>query len=179
MARVSPLVVLPPVIFAALAGLFLGGMMREDPDALPTVFGGKPAPAFALDALPGRQEFTREMLDETGAKLVNFWASWCPPCRLEHPQLMQLEAEGLPVYGVNLKDDDDKAVRFLDDLGDPYRAVGADPRGRNMIDWGVTAPPETFVIDGDGKVILRFAGPITAEILEKRIRPAIEEASAE
>ncbi len=177
--KVPVLALLPLVIFAALAGLFAGGMFREDPDALPSTLTGQPAPDINVTPLAGYTPFTRALLDEPGPKLVNFWASWCAPCRIEHPQLMALEAEGLPIYGVNYKDDPVKADRFLDELGDPFVGVGADGEGRMAIDWGVSAVPETFVIDGEGIVVLRFAGPITASILENRIRPALESASAE
>ena len=115
-------------------------------------------------------------MEEPGPKLVNFWASWCAPCRVEHPQLMALQDEGLPIYGVNYKDDADKARAFLEELGDPFEGVGADDAGRMALEWGVYGVPETFVLDGDGTVLLRFAGPITDVILEKRIRPALEQA---
>ena len=177
--KVPVLALLPLVIFAALAGLFAGGMFRDDPDALPSTLVGRAAPDINVTPLAGYTPFTRALLEEPGPKLLNFWASWCAPCRIEHPQLMALEAEGLPIYGVNYKDDAAKADRFLQDLGDPFVGVGADDAGRMAIDWGVSAVPETFVIDGDGNVVLRFAGPITESILENRIRPALEAASAE
>ena len=114
------------------------------------------------------------MLDVPGPKIVNFWASWCAPCRVEHPQLMQLAEEGIPVFGVNYKDDPVKAANFLIELGDPYSAIGADEEGRVGLEWGVYGVPETYVIDGDGNVVLRFAGPVTDTVLEARIRPALE-----
>lgn len=178
MARRIPwLAIIPPVTFAALAGLFLGGMYRDDPDALPSTLVGRPAPPLALTQLGPDAPFDAAVLAEDGVKIVNYWASWCAPCRVEHPVLMTLAAEGLPVYGVNYKDDPAKALAFLAELGDPYVAIGADESGRTAIDWGVYGVPETFVIDGDGNVVLRFAGPITAGILESRIRPAIATAS--
>lgn len=171
------LVLIPPVVFAALAGLFLGGMYRDDPDALPSTLVGQPAPGLDLTAVGPRAPFDASVLADGRVKIVNYWASWCAPCRIEHPQLMQLAAEGLPIYGINYKDDSAKALAFLDELGDPYVAVGADRAGRVAIDWGVYGVPETFVIDGAGNVVLRFAGPVTDVILEKRIRPAIASAS--
>ncbi len=176
MARVSPLVVLPPVVFAGLAALFFFGMQRDDPDALPSTMEGRAAPAIDLPPLGDKPEFDRAALEADGVKLVNFWASWCAPCRVEHPHLQTLADEGLPIYGVNYKDDDQKALGFLRELGDPYAAIGADTTGRTGLDWGLYGVPETFVIDGDGVVVLRFAGPVTAAILEDRIRPAIAEA---
>ncbi len=174
MARISPLVVLPPLIFAALAGLFLGGMFRDDPDALPSTLVGREAPALDVAAMSGEVVLNRGMLDAPGPKIVNFWASWCAPCRVEHPQLMELSEEGIPVYGVNYKDDPVKAANFLIELGDPYSAIGVDEAGRVALEWGVYGVPETYVIDAEGNVVLRFAGPVTDAILETRIRPAFE-----
>ncbi|NNF90251.1 MAG: DsbE family thiol:disulfide interchange protein [Boseongicola sp.] len=175
--QVPWLALVPPVVFAALAGLFLGGMYRDDPDALPSTIVGQPAPTLALTPLPPKSEIAPEAMADGQIKIVNYWASWCAPCRIEHPQLMRLADEGLAVYGVNYKDDPEKAIAFLNELGDPYTGIGADRAGRTAIDWGVYGVPETFVVDGDGTVLLRFAGPITEVILEKRIRPAIGAAS--
>lgn len=177
MARISPLVALPPLLFVALAALFAGGMFREDPDALPSVLVDRPAPPLNVVPLAGKPLLESATLTETdGPKIVNFWASWCAPCRVEHAQLMTLADEGLPVFGVNYKDDPDKALGFLAELGDPYRAIGADDNGRVALEWGVYGVPETFIVDGDGNVVLRFAGPVTESILENRIRPALEQA---
>jgi cytochrome c biogenesis protein CcmG/thiol:disulfide interchange protein DsbE len=179
MARIPPMVVLPPIAFAAIAGLFLSGLFRDDPNSLPSTLVGQNAPQVVVEPIAGSTPFADELLRAPGPKLINFWASWCAPCRVEHSQLMALQAEGLKIYGVNYKDDPAKAKRFLKDLGDPYEAVGADRKGRMALDWGVYGVPETFVIDGDGKVVLRFAGPVTDVILKHRIRPALAEASAE
>jgi cytochrome c biogenesis protein CcmG/thiol:disulfide interchange protein DsbE len=175
--RIPWLAVIPPLVFAVLAGLFLGGMYRDDPDALPSTLVGQPAPGITLTAVGARVPFDGSILADGQVKIVNYWASWCAPCRIEHPQLMQLAGEGFPIYGINYKDDSAKALAFIDELGDPYVAIGADKAGRVAIDWGVYGVPESFVIDGEGNVVLRFAGPITGTILEKRIRPAIEAAS--
>ncbi len=177
MAKVSPLVALPPLIFAGLAVLFYVGMFREDPDALPSAVAGAPAPPVVLQTLGDKVPFDDAALRQPGVKLVNFWASWCAPCRVEHPKLEQLAAEGIPILGVNYKDEPDKALRFLSELGDPYAALGADGPGRMALDWGLYGVPETYVIDGDGTVILRFAGPITESVLEQTIRPAIAAAA--
>jgi cytochrome c biogenesis protein CcmG/thiol:disulfide interchange protein DsbE len=165
--------ILPPVLFAGLAIMFYVGMNRDDPDALPSALAGQQAPAMALTDLGPDPAFTDAALREPGVKLVNYWASWCAPCRVEHPNLEKLAAEGVPIYGINYKDDPAKALAFLAELGNPYVAMGADAKGRTALDWGLYGVPETFVIDSDGTVILRFAGPITNSILEKTIRPAL------
>ncbi len=171
-----PLVLIPPAVFALLAGLFAAGMFRDDPDALPSAREGQAVPAVQLTALGDAPLLDDAVLREPGVKLVNIWASWCAPCRIEHPVLMEIAASGIPIYGINYKDDPAKAIAFLDELGNPYAALGADAAGRTAIDWGAYGVPETFVIDGSGTVRLRFAGPITPEIFANRIGPAIEAA---
>jgi cytochrome c biogenesis protein CcmG/thiol:disulfide interchange protein DsbE len=173
---VKPLVLLPPAIFALLAGLFAAGMFREDPDALPSAREGQPAPAMVLTQLGPEPPFGDADLRGAGVKLVNYWASWCAPCRIEHTVLMEIAESGVPIYGINYKDEPENALAFLGELGDPYAAIGADATGRTGIDWGLYGVPETFVIDAEGVIRLRFAGPITPEIYEKRIKPAIEAA---
>ena len=179
MARLSPLMVLPPALFAGLAAMFVWGMNREDPNALPSAFAGKQAPAVAVTPLGDNPVFTDADLRDGKVKLVNFWASWCAPCRAEHPNLEQLRAEGVTILGVNYKDKPAAALGFLAELGNPYARIGADESGRMGIDWGLYGVPETFVSDGAGKVVLRFPGPVTAQILETEIRPAMERAAAE
>lgn len=174
MAKV--LMFLPPVLFAGLAALFIVGMNRDDPDSLPSALAGKQAPAVQVTALAEFPGFADADLRKPGVKLVNFWASWCAPCRAEHPLLEQLASEGITIYGVNYKDRPDDAKGFLAELGNPFAAIGAD-QGRMALDWGVYGVPETYVINGDGQIVLRFAGPISAAELERSIRPAIAEAS--
>jgi cytochrome c biogenesis protein CcmG/thiol:disulfide interchange protein DsbE len=111
-----------------------------------------------------------------GVKLVNFWASWCEPCRAEHPVLDALQKEGVVIYGVNYKDTPEAAGKFLAEMGNPYAKIGADA-GPMALDWGVYGVPETYVINGQGVVVLRLAGPITAENLEKLVRPAMMKAA--
>ena len=98
--------------------------------------------------------------------MLNFWASWCPPCRVEHPQLEELsELENVELYGVNYKDKKNSALNFLKEYGNPFLKIGTDQSGRNAIEWGVYGVPETFLIDQEGRVLLRHAGPITKEIM--------------
>ncbi len=176
MAKVSPLMLLPPAIFAGLAAIFVWGMSREDPEALPSALKGREAPAVVVTPLGDLPVFSDTDLRDGNVKLVNFWASWCAPCRAEHPNLERLKSEGITIYGVNYKDKPEAALRFLNELGNPFAATGADGNGRMGIDWGLYGVPETFVIDGEGKVILRFAGPITERFLTSDIYPAIDEA---
>jgi len=179
MAKISPMMIAPPVIFAVLAGLFLGGMFRENPDELPSTFIGKPAPPLTEEAVEGTALLTAEDLSAGEVTIVNFWASWCPPCRAEHPYLLQLADQGYRVAGINMRDVQDQAAGYLADDGDPFFATGFDPRGRTSIDWGVTAPPETFIVGRDGTVLYRHIGPLVGSIVEQRWEPALEEALTE
>ena len=137
---------------------------------------GQAAPPVVLTAMDGKDLFDDATLRDGQVKLVNYWASWCAPCRVEHPNLEQLAGEGVPIYGINYKDDAGNALRFLENLGDPYAAVGADENGRMALDWGVYGVPETYVIDGEGTILLRVAGPLTQRVLTETIRPALEAA---
>ena len=176
MARISPLMIAPPVIFAAFAVMAAIGMFRDDPESLPSAREGQAAPPVVLTAMDGKDLFDDATLRDGQIKLVNYWASWCAPCRVEHPNLEQLAVEGVPIYGINYKDDAGNALRFLENLGDPYAAIGADENGRMALDWGVYGVPETYVIDGEGTILLRVAGPLTQRVLTETIRPALEAA---
>lgn len=176
MAKVSPMLLAPLAIFAAFAGLAASGLFRDNPDALPSTLEGRPAPAVVVTPLGDKPLLEDALLRADGVKVVNFWASWCAPCRAEHPSLMALAATGVPVYGVNYKDKPENALGFLAELGDPYAQTGADAKGRMGIDWGVYGVPETYVIDGTGRIVLRYAGPITGTELGDTILPAIEAA---
>lgn len=176
MAKFSPLMVLPPLIFAAFAALAYFGMQREDPQGLPSTRVGQQAPALPKQALKGYPTASDEMLRSGEVTLVNFWASWCPPCRAEHPRLLQMQADGLRIVGVNIKDQVSTASSYLEGQGSPFMAVPFDPHGRVAIEWGVTAPPETFIVDGNGTVLFRFAGPLVGSDYEQRFVPALRDA---
>ncbi len=177
MAKISPLMIAPPLIFAGFAVLAGIGMFRDDPDALPSAREGQPAPPVVVTDFSGKPNFNDATLRDGEVKLVNYWASWCAPCRVEHPNLQVLSDEGIPVYGINYKDKLANAEAFLAELGDPYAGIGRDEQGRMGLDWGVYGVPETYVIDGQGTIILRFAGPITQRAIESTIRPALEKAA--
>ena len=176
MAKLSPLMLAPPLVFAGLAAMFWFGMAREDPDQLPSALEGRQAPAVAVAQLGPDSPFTDADLRAGEVTLVNFWASWCAPCRVEHPNLEAMAAEGITIFGVNYKDKPDNAMGFLEELGNPYLAMGADDSGRMGLNWGLYGVPETYVIDGQGNILLRHAGPITQRVIDNSIRPAIESA---
>ena len=176
MAKVPVLALIPLAVFAGLAGLFVAGMNREDPDSLPSVLQGKEAPAIAGEALGGFPIFDQAALKAPGVKIVNYWASWCAPCRAEHPTLVAMAEAGLPVYGINYRDDPAKAQAFLAELGNPYLGIVTDPKSRTAIEWGVYGVPETYVIDSAGRIVLRFAGPVTQRALASTVQPAIDKA---
>jgi cytochrome c biogenesis protein CcmG, thiol:disulfide interchange protein DsbE len=176
----------PLAIFAILAGIFAFALRSGDPSKLPSALLGKPVPNIALAGVEGLSDGTRPIGGFAGADLaagqvsvVNFWASWCVPCVQEHPVLVALkEKTGVRLYGVNYKDQAAAARRFLGRYGNPFSAVGVDSDGRAAIEWGVYGMPETFVVDGQGRIAYKHVGPIGAEALETRIIPAIRAAQA-
>jgi len=177
-ARINVFALLPLVIFGAIvAAFFLPGLGRENPNDIPSTREGSPAPTiFVSEDQDPATGFTDETLRTPGVKLVNFWASWCPPCRAEHPNLIELSEGGLPIYSINYKDRPEDAAGFLAELGNPFAAVLSDPKGRNGIEWGVLAMPESYLIDSEGVIVLHFRGPITQRVMESQIYPAIEAA---
>lgn len=171
--RSRALYLLPVIIFAALAGLFLVRLFSGDPSKVPSVLIGRPAPAFALAPLEALKDPAGQPVPGLTAAdlkgrttIVNVWASWCGPCRLEHPILMDLAKDAsVRVVGINYKDNPENARRFLGALGNPFTAVGVDPNGRAAIEWGVYGVPETFVIGPDGTIRHKHIGPLTPETL--------------
>ena len=178
MTKVSPLMIIPPAVFAGFVALAGIGMFRDDPGELRSVLIGKPAPAITEVALTDFPPVTAETLATGEVTLVNFWASWCPPCHAEHPKLLEMQADGMPIIGVNFKDTEGPASSYLQSDGNPFRAVAFDPQGRTAIDWGVSAPPETFILDAEGTVLFRFAGPLIGSDYEQRFLPELEAALA-
>ena len=170
---------IPLLVFAGLAvALFVG--LGLNPRIIPSALIGQPAPAFDLPPLPGREPgLLAADLAKGEVTLVNVWASWCGPCRTEHPQLMQLAEQGIVrMVGINYKDPEANALRFLEQLGDPYGPVGVDKNGRVSIEWGVYGVPETFIIDGQGRIVLKHVGPLLIDDIPGKILPAIEQARA-
>ena len=176
MPKINPLLVLPPVLLAGFVAFVAVGNFRDDPTAMPSARAGHQAPVVSLEQMGERPLFTDDMLRTGQVTLVNFWASWCPPCRAEAPVVEALAHEGITVLGVNYRDEPDRAMDFLDELGNPYAAIGADPRARMGLDWGVVGLPETFVVDGEGNILMRHAGPLTEQVVAERLRPVIDRA---
>ena len=174
------LAMLPLGLFAALALLFWFGLFSGDKSKIPSALIGKPVPAFALEPLEGTglPGFSSGTLKDQ-VTLVNVWASWCIPCREEHPQLVELGKDPrIKLYGLNYKDKAENARRFLERFGNPYVAIGADQSGRTGIDWGVYGVPETFVIGRDGTIRYKFIGPIMPDTLKTTLMPEVEKALA-
>jgi cytochrome c biogenesis protein CcmG/thiol:disulfide interchange protein DsbE len=167
------LFLMPAVAFAGLM-LAFGVSLDRDPNTVPSALIGKPVPAFSLPPVKGR-DLGLSTADLGGdVSVVNVFASWCVPCREEHPFIVRMKEQGIAaIHGLNYKDKPDDAARWLDTMGDPYTRTGADIDGRVAIDWGVYGVPETFVIDGQGRIGFKLVGPITADILEKTILPVI------
>lgn len=161
----------PLALLVALAIAFLSVMHARDAGPGPEGLVGKPFPEMALPLLEGEGTLTNA--DLAGPALVNVWATWCPPCRAEHPVLLALAGDGIAVYGVQWRDAPDKGAAYLAELGDPFTAVAVDRNGRFGKKLGVSGAPETYVIGVDGVVADVIKGPITPETAERRIKPAL------
>ena len=165
----------PLSLFLVLTIYFLVGLQR-DPTVIPSALIDKPAPAFSLPPIEGREESLSTADLKGDVVLVNVFASWCMPCRIEHPFLMELAANDvIKIYGVNWKEKPGDGPAWLARLGDPYEKVGDDADGRVAIEFGVTGAPETFVIDRDGHIRYKYAGPITPDIWRAQFEPLIKE----
>lgn len=164
---------IPLVLFLAIAAFFAVGL-RLNPREVPSPLIGKPVPPFDLPAVKGRS-MGLSAADLTGqVSIVNVFASWCAPCRQEHPLLNALRAEGVvAIHGINYKDRPEDASAWLDALGDPYTRTGADINGQVGIDWGVYGVPETFVIDRAGRIAFKHVGPLTPEVMSAKVRPLL------
>ncbi|MEO8280474.1 MAG: DsbE family thiol:disulfide interchange protein [Ideonella sp.] len=169
---------LPLAVFALLLVFLLIGL-RLNPREVPSPLIGKPAPVFSLPTL-GKPELRIARDDLLGKVWVlNVFASWCGPCRIEHPLVSELANRKLvPVYGLNYKDKTVDATRWLTDLGDPFTAVLVDADGRTGIDFGVYGVPETFVIDQRGIVQLKHIGPLTSDAVNEQILPLLAKLQA-
>lgn len=175
----------PLAVFVALAVLFFVRLAGPAPGNLPSALAGKQIPDFSLPPLDGLLEEGVQVpaLSASSLKgrvsIVNIWASWCGPCREEHPFLVTLSKNTqINLVGINYKDDPENARRFLGTFGNPFSAVGRDSTGRTAIDWGVYGVPETFIVAADGTILYRHVGPLTADAIAGPIQNAIEKAVA-
>ncbi|WP_061936693.1 DsbE family thiol:disulfide interchange protein [Aureimonas sp. AU22] len=176
------LVMLPVVVFAGLAGVFLYQLVSgHDPQVLPSALIGKPAPETRLPPLAGLKDASGapvpglDLVPGDGrVRLVNVFASWCVPCRQEHPALMALSKDPrFEIVAINYKDKPENALAFLSDFGNPFDAIGTDEAGRSTIDWGVYGVPETFLVGGDGTILWKQTGPLTKAGVEGGLLPAL------
>lgn len=173
----------PMVLFIGLIAFF-GFGLTQDPSRIPSMLINRPLPRFDLPGLdasaPG---FGTAMFGDGRVrgepKLLNVFASWCAACPQEHPMLKRIADEGVPLFGLDWKDKPDDAKMWLAQLGNPYRRVASDPTARTGIDLGVTGVPETFVIDGRGRVRYKQVGPISADDWDHTLKPMLERLRAE
>jgi len=166
--------VLPVAIFALIGAGFYWGLFNGD-DTLPSPLVGKPVPEFVLPPIEGRADGLSTADLKGQVSIVNVWASWCVPCRIEMPLLNELAArDEVAIFGINYKDDPEEALGFLTGLGDPYTRIGADRNGRVSIDWGVYGLPETFVIDAEGRIAYKHIGAFNRRSLVEDILPVVQ-----
>ena len=168
--------ILPVVLFLVLLAIMFWGLNSErDPSALPSALVGKPAPAFVLPDLLEERAVDSAVLADGRPKLVNFFASWCIPCLAEHPLLQEISVEGkIALLGIAWKNKEEEAKIWLRKHGNPYQTTLFDLDGRTGIDWGISGVPETFLVDGKGNVLFRHAGPLTRDVIAKRLGPLME-----
>jgi cytochrome c biogenesis protein CcmG/thiol:disulfide interchange protein DsbE len=174
-----PIAYIPPIMFAVIAVALFLGLLILKPKEIPSALIGQPAPTFDLPSV----DSTLHGLSNTDliglVSIVNVFASWCVPCRVEHPLWVEVgEAGDVPVFGLNYKDYQENASKWLADFGDPYTAIGADLDGRVGVDLGVIGVPETFVVDAQGLIQLKHIGPIDRYALENKILPKVRELQA-
>ena len=188
--RLNILILLPLVIFSALAGLFLLQMAKgTDPSRIPSALINKPAPSFDLPPLDASFGFTVKGQPMPGfsstdlkgqISVINVWASWCPTCRDEHPLLLELNKDNrFELLGLAYKDEPANTARFLKNHGNPFDAVGMDVSGRVGIDWGVYGAPETFIVDRKGIIRHKHIGALTPRSLAEDFMPKLEALLAE
>jgi cytochrome c biogenesis protein CcmG/thiol:disulfide interchange protein DsbE len=166
------LYVLPIVVFGLMAAGFYFGL-GIDSNVLPSALINEEAPQFDLPPLPGRDKGLATADLRGQVSLVNMFASWCAPCRMEHPVLIALaQSKRLPIYGIDYKDTGDAALSWIAELGDPYSKIGADS-GQVGIEWGDYGVPETFVIDKTGHIRYKHVGPLSGDDIKNTILPLV------
>ena len=175
--RLWPVVL--PVIFFAVFALLLWRGLFGNPSEIPSALIGGPVPEMTLPAVEGMDvpAFDTASLKAGSVTVVNVWASWCGPCRSEHPLLQELaKRKDIRLVGIDYKDEPENARRFLGTLGQPYAAIVSDVQGRAAVDWGVYGVPETFIVDGVGLIRYKWIGPLTSSGLTGTFAREIEKA---
>jgi len=175
--RFRLLALIPVAIFLILAGVFFAAIYRGDPSRVPSALIGRYVPDFSLEPVEGlgRPGVSTADFGQGVPVIVNVWASWCVPCRDEMPLLVELRRiADVPLYGLNYKDDPAAARRFLDNLGNPFDRIGSDDSGRAAIEWGVYGVPETYIVDGNGRIAFKHIGVLTPESVADDILPALQ-----
>jgi cytochrome c biogenesis protein CcmG, thiol:disulfide interchange protein DsbE len=162
------------MIFAAIGVFFFRGLSLH-PEYVPSPLVGKPVPKFSLPTLADPDATITSDSLQGKVALVNVWGTWCIECRHEHSFLLELARAGVPIYGLNLRDERASAMSWLATLGNPYVASGFDPQGVAVIDWGVTAAPETFLVGRDGTILHKHISPLTPQVWRRDFLPLIEE----
>ena len=166
---------LPLIIFLALVAAFLLQLQRnaqgDDPKTLESALVGKPVPAKTLPDLLSTKTFDESLFKQGKPLLLNVWATWCPTCYAEHQYLNHLAKQGVPIIGLDYKDNSEKAVKWLHDLGNPYQVVLKDEKGSFALDLGVYGAPETFIVDGKGVIHYRDAGDVNERVWQEKLQP--------
>ncbi len=163
---------LPLIIFAVLAGFFWRGLSL-DPTAMPSALIDQPMPVFSLSTVKQSQVMKTQEDLKGQVSLLNVWATWCVSCRIEHPYLLSLAEQGVPIVGVNYKDDVEAARQWLKDLADPYEYSVVDLDGRLGIDLGVFGAPETYVVDKQGVIRYKHVGVVNEKVWTEKLEPIV------
>lgn len=163
----------PLVALVLLTALFVGWSLKREPEYRPDAMVGQQIPEVVLPLLTGEGELDLKTAGVGRPMIVNLFASWCAPCRIEHPQLMALEAQGIRVVGVAYKDEPEATRAFLAELGDPFALVLVDQEGRAGLELGVSGVPETFAVDAYGRIVAKHSGPIVDQVDLNRLTAAL------
>lgn len=170
---------IPLLIFVLVCGVFAVQLGRnaqgDDPKSLESALIGKPIPQAGLFDLWENKEYDMSVFQQGHPLLLNVWATWCPTCFAEHQYLNQLAQQGVPILGLNYKDDTAKARKWLKDLGNPYQYVFKDEKGKLGLDLGVYGAPETFIIDGNGIIHYRYAGDVNEKVWREKLKPIFDQ----
>lgn len=169
-----------PLLMFLVIGVGLAVGLTLNPHEIPSALIGKPVPQFSLPPVePGGQGLSTADLKAGQPSVVNVFASWCVPCRVEHPLFAGLKRDNLaPIYALNYKDKPEDAIGWLNQLGNPFSRIGADRDGRVSIDWGVYGVPETFIVNGGGEIVCKHVGPLTEWDMDNKIRPILRDLKA-